>query len=177
MSAISPERLEKTFQQINHDAEAGGYHLNPDKNFTLDLIKGLLINQDRFGYMACPCRLAAGKIDADRDLVCPCDYRDPDLTDFDTCYCCLYVSDNVVKGEKSVGSIPERRPPRKEREKLKMEKENRASAATQTAFSLPLPVWRCTVCGYLCGREHPPETCPVCKVKKDRFEIFIPAEK
>jgi rubrerythrin len=39
--------------------------------------------------------------------------------------------------------------------------------------SLPFPVWRCTVCGYLCAREHPPEICPICKVKKERFERFI----
>jgi rubrerythrin len=26
--------------------------------------------------------------------------------------------------------------------------------------------------GYLCARENPPEICPICKVKKDRFEKF-----
>jgi ferredoxin-thioredoxin reductase catalytic chain len=35
-----------------------------------------------------------------------------------------------------------------------------------------LPVWRCTVCGYLCAREGPPDVCPICKVTKDRFERF-----
>lgn len=35
-----------------------------------------------------------------------------------------------------------------------------------------LPMWRCTVCGYLCAREGPPEVCPICKVTKDRFERF-----
>jgi ferredoxin-thioredoxin reductase catalytic chain len=35
-----------------------------------------------------------------------------------------------------------------------------------------LPIWRCTVCGYLCGREDPPDVCPICKVTKDRFERF-----
>jgi ferredoxin-thioredoxin reductase catalytic chain len=29
------------------------------------------------------------------------------------------------------------------------------------------------VCGYLCARNEPPEICPVCKAKKDRFERFI----
>ncbi len=33
-------------------------------------------------------------------------------------------------------------------------------------------VWRCRVCGYLCAREAPPETCPICKVSRDRFEQF-----
>lgn len=33
--------------------------------------------------------------------------------------------------------------------------------------------WRYRVCGYLCARDGPPEVCPVCKAKKDRFERFI----
>jgi rubrerythrin len=38
---------------------------------------------------------------------------------------------------------------------------------------LPLPVWRCKVCGYLCAREEAPEPCPICKAHKDRFERFM----
>lgn len=33
-------------------------------------------------------------------------------------------------------------------------------------------VWRCKVCGYLCARDSPPETCPICGVDADRFEKF-----
>jgi rubrerythrin len=35
-----------------------------------------------------------------------------------------------------------------------------------------MPMWRCTVCGYLCAREGPPDVCPICKVTKERFERF-----
>jgi ferredoxin-thioredoxin reductase catalytic chain len=38
---------------------------------------------------------------------------------------------------------------------------------------LLLPVWRCRVCGYLCARDEPPELCPICKAKKERFERFM----
>lgn len=38
---------------------------------------------------------------------------------------------------------------------------------------LPLPVWRCKVCGYLCARDEPPELCPICKASKERFERFM----
>ena len=38
---------------------------------------------------------------------------------------------------------------------------------------LSKPIWRCKVCGYLCARDNPPEVCPICKVKKDRFEKFL----
>src|SRR5512139_2636201 len=110
-STVSPEQVDQLFQRLHREAEAGGYHLNPDTPFTKDLVKGLLVNEKRYGYWACPCRLAAGKKDEDLDIICPCDYRDPDLNDYGTCYCALYVSEAIVKGEKQVSSIPERRSP------------------------------------------------------------------
>jgi ferredoxin-thioredoxin reductase catalytic chain len=75
------------------------------------------------------------------------------------------VSQAVVNGEKEIGSIPERRPPPEGRMKQK--------ETGPVPGTLPLPVWRCRVCGYLCARDGPPETCPICKAKKDRFERFI----
>jgi rubredoxin len=44
---------------------------------------------------------------------------------------------------------------------------------TANLSNLPLPVWRCKVCGYLCARDGPPEICPICKAKKERFERFL----
>src|SRR3989339_981730 len=84
------QEIEQLYQKLKKDAESGGYHLNPDEKFIKELVEGLLINQNRFGYQACPCRLAAGKKVEDIDIICPCDYRDPDLTDHDACYCGLY---------------------------------------------------------------------------------------
>lgn len=164
---IHPEEIDRLFKRLDREAEAGGYHLNPDTPFTKELVKGLLINEKRYGYWACPCRLASGKKEEDLDIICPCDYRDPDLTDYDACYCALYVSEGALKGEKKLQPIPERRPPEEERKKPRPE--IKASGIS----SLPLPVWRCKVCGYLCAREGPPEICPICKAKKDRFERFI----
>jgi len=147
-------------------AEGAGYHLNPDVEFTKQLIKSLIINERRYGYRACPCRLASGKKQDDLDIICPCDCRDPDSDEYDTCYCALYVSDAVRKGEKKAGSIPERRPP-----SAKRKRETREKGRKRTG--LPLPVWRCKVCGYLCAREQPPEMCPICKAEIDRFERFM----
>lgn len=31
--------------------------------------------------------------------------------------------------------------------------------------------WRCTVCGYIYEGENPPETCPICGVPADMFEL------
>jgi ferredoxin-thioredoxin reductase catalytic subunit len=164
---ISLEEVEHLFKRLDREAEAGGYHLNPDTAFTKELVWGLLVNEKRYSYRACPCRLASGRKEDDLDIICPCDYRDPDLTDYGACYCALYVSQEVLKGEKKLQSIPERRPSEEER------KRPRPEPKATGLSSLSLPVWRCKVCGYLCAREGPPEVCPICKAKKDRFERFI----
>jgi len=164
---VDSDEVQTIYERLNREAEEAGYHLNPDVEFAKDLIRGLLTNEKRYGYGACPCRLAAGVKEEDLDIICPCDYRDADLDEHSACYCALYVTEVVLKGEKRIGSIPERRPPLEERKRAKP----KPSAATIS--SLPLPVWRCKVCGYLCAREGPPEVCPICRAKKDRFERFI----
>ncbi len=164
---IHQEEIDKLYERLKKEAESAGYYLNPDMPFTKELIKGLLINEKRYGYWSCPCRLACGHKEEDLDIICPCDYRDADLLEFGSCYCALYVSQVVIKGDKKITSIPERRPPLEERKKIKKRMES------SLLSTLVLPVWRCRVCGYLCAREGPPEVCPICKAKKDRFERFI----
>lgn len=164
---ITADDVNTFYEKSKEEAEAFGYHLNPDEAFTKELLESILINQDRYGYGACPCRLASGVKKEDLDIICPCDYRDPDLDEFGACYCGLYISSEVLQGEKKLTSIPERRPGPGQRQSAKQ------TSQEQTLSSLPLPVWRCRVCGYLCARDEPPETCPICKVGKERFERFI----
>jgi ferredoxin-thioredoxin reductase catalytic chain len=83
---ISDAQVESAYQTMKKDAESNGYHLNPDVEFTKELVKGILINQKRYGYGNCPCRLASGNLEEDQDIVCPCDYRDADVAEFGTCY-------------------------------------------------------------------------------------------
>ncbi len=156
------DKVQPLYERLKREAEHSGYFLNPDTEFVMNLMKGLLINESRYGYMACPCRLASGDKKEDLDIVCPCDYRDQDLNEYGACYCALYVSESIAKGEKKVEPVPERRLPKEERKR-----------AETVITSLPLPVWRCKVCGYLCAREEPPLVCPICKAKKDRFERFM----
>ncbi|MDO9334619.1 MAG: ferredoxin-thioredoxin reductase catalytic domain-containing protein [Dehalococcoidales bacterium] len=84
--SVTQEAINRLYEQLKKEAESGGYHLNSDVEFTKELVRGLLINEKRYGYRACPCRLASGNKNDDLDIICPCDYRDLDLTDFDTCY-------------------------------------------------------------------------------------------
>ena len=166
--AVSDAAVDALLEKLRQEAEGAGYHLNPDREFTRELVRSLLINQERYGYWACPCRLAAGDKAADLDIICPCDYRDADLNEFGACFCALYVEREILAGKKQAASIPERRPPASERRAAKAE-----TAAGALADKLSQPVWRCKVCGYLCARSDPPEVCPICKAKKDRFERFL----
>lgn len=163
---LGPEEAEKLLEKLDQAARESGYQLNPDSDFTLELMQGLLANITRYGYQACPCRLASGDKTDDLDIICPCDYRDADLNEYGTCYCGLYVS-KAVLASKKFKTIPERRPDKSERQMSK------AIQGEMKLSNLTVPVWRCKVCGYLCGRENPPEVCPICKAKQERFERFI----
>jgi ferredoxin-thioredoxin reductase catalytic chain len=167
--AVNDGEVNRLMRDLEAEAEAGGYHTNPDREFTCDLVRGLLANRERYGYISCPCRLATGNRDDDLDIICPCDYRDPDLADYGACYCALYVTADVESGKRAAAPVPERRPPPAER---KRQKEERAVVG-RAPGALNYPVWRCRVCGYLCARNEPPETCPICRVSRDRFERFM----
>jgi ferredoxin-thioredoxin reductase catalytic chain len=167
-----PAEIESLCRRLDGEAEASGYHLNPDVEFTKDLVAGLLINEKRYGYWNCPCRLSNGSREADLDIICPCDYRDADIAEYGACYCALYVNELIKAGRQKARSIPERRP---KRVTPASPAANAGRAGTPAALPtrLSAPIWRCKVCGYLCGREGPPEKCPICKASKDRFERFI----
>ena len=160
-------RINKVFKEIEKEIAGKGYYLNPDREFVDMLLEGILANQDRYGYRSCPCRLATGTKEEDLDLICPCDYRDDDLTEHGACYCALYVDEDVFSGRKEVRSIPERR-----------RKKGKGSQDVGIEFKLseaglPYPVYRCKVCGYLMAKDQPPKRCPICGVNQERFERFI----
>lgn len=168
MTEISNEQVSQLNEKLDREAEESGYHLNPDTEFTRDLVHNLLVNEGRYGHGACPCRLAAGDEEEDLDIICPCDYRDSDLEDFGACYCALYVSKDIAEGKAQAEPLPDRRPTdRDERAQFKEQKGEKPDS------ELTYPVWRCRVCGYLAARDEPPETCPICKVTKERFERFM----
>lgn len=160
MNKIGAKKIENLFSELKKTNLKRGYFLNADENFTKDLLKGLLINEQRYGYQACPCRLATGVKAKDLDIICPCNYRDADVLEYDSCFCGLYVSEKIFKNSKLLKPIPERRPKEKERQKMKID-------------DLRFPIWRCSVCGYICARNDAPEICPICGANHDRFEKFI----
>ncbi|MRR15075.1 MAG: ferredoxin:thioredoxin reductase [Deltaproteobacteria bacterium] len=93
--------------------EPKGYFFNKDRDWVLSILQDLLVNKDRYGYTSCPCRLAAGDREKDRDIICPCAYRAEDVKEYGSCYCNLYVSQEWNDATIPHRYVPERRPPEK----------------------------------------------------------------
>jgi ferredoxin-thioredoxin reductase catalytic subunit len=105
--------IEDTYERLKRVNEPKGYFINPEGTLAMELVAGLLTNKERYGYMVCPCRLAMGSREADKDIICPCDYREADVKEYGSCYCSLYVSKEWIEGTIPHVAIPERRPPEK----------------------------------------------------------------
>lgn len=104
---------EQLYQQLKKVQEPKGFFFNADRQLVMDLLEALLHNKKRYGYMCCPCRLASGDREKDRDIICPCDYREPDVAEYGSCFCGLYVSRAWNEGDAEHVYVPERRPPEK----------------------------------------------------------------
>ena len=171
---MTPITIEQVRKRAEADAHTFGYHLTPDPDLLQGFLEGLKVNEDRYGYPSCPCRLASGNLEVDRDIICPCDYRDPDVAEFGACYCRLYVNKDVYEGKVELPTVPERRP---------IEKQSRAYTTAalpieakpaafpkevKTAENKP-KLWYCKQCGYVVFRDDPPYVCPICKAKRELF--------
>jgi len=157
--------IESVRQRAEQDAKSRGYYLNSDSKFLQDLFEGLKTNETRYGYPSCPCRVATGVYEQDRDIICPCDYRDPDVAEFGACYCSLYVNKEVFDTGR-LTPIPERRLP----EKMFPDLTPEANAPIEvTATQVSRKLWYCKQCGYVTFRDDAPYVCPICKAKKEFF--------
>jgi ferredoxin-thioredoxin reductase catalytic chain len=104
---------QELYERMRKVQEAKGYYFNKDMERTFELLDALLLNKNRYGYMGCPCRLLSGDRKKDRDIICPCVYSVPDIADFGSCYCNLYVSKAWNEEQIAQEYVPERRPPEK----------------------------------------------------------------
>ncbi len=170
--------IEKVRQRAEADAKTYGFFLHPDPEFLQDLLEGLQRNEERYGYPSCPCRVASGNMERDRDIICPCDYRDPDVAEYGACYCALYMRKDLYEGKTPINPIPERRPPEKQARayaktpQTSMEPKAEKTLALESIEQPPevkKKLWYCRQCGYVVFREDPPYICPICKAKREMF--------
>jgi len=104
---MTPDRL---YEVLAKYAESQGIQLNKDKEYVMEILEGLLTNEARYGYRSCPCRLATGIKEKDTDIICPCIYKNPDIKEYGSCYCGLYVSRDWNEEKIRRERVPERRP-------------------------------------------------------------------
>jgi ferredoxin-thioredoxin reductase catalytic chain len=166
--------LEQVRKRAEADAKTYGYYLTPQSDLLQMFIEGLKTNEDRYGYPSCPCRLATGNLEIDRDIICPCDYRDPDVAQYGACYCRLYVNKAVFESQ-NLPEVPERRPIEKQGRAYGIPGLSQQTPAQEKVVTLPQKVevkkklWYCKQCGYVVYREDPPYMCPICKAKREMF--------
>lgn len=107
---MDSQQLYDTMKKIQ---EPKGHYFNADRSRTFELLHALLMNRSRYGYMGCPCRLLSGEREKDKDIICPCIYSVPDIREYGSCYCNLYVSKEWNEYKIAHVYVPERRPPDK----------------------------------------------------------------
>lgn len=103
----TPEEAAEFIQNV---ARKRGWVANPDDSFRSILAEGLATNVNRYGYYLCPCRDGDGEKAADRDIVCPCIYAEPDIQEHGQCFCGLFLSEERSRSSEPLTQIPERRP-------------------------------------------------------------------
>lgn len=107
---MSTGDVQQLYEFLRKTQEARGYYFNKDQEKVFDLLGALIEKRKRYGYVSCPCRLAAGDSAWDQDITCPCVYREPDVKEYGSCYCSLYVSKEWNDGTIPHTYVPERRP-------------------------------------------------------------------
>ena len=102
-------------EYVRKVADTNKWIIIKDELMFTDLLEGLVENKVSCGYQSCPCRLASGKRELDRDLICPCDYAALDIKEYGACYCNLYLNQNFYEKGIDYIVVPERRPAEKDR--------------------------------------------------------------
>ena len=171
--------IDQVRKRAEADAKTYGYYLTPQEDLRQMFFEGLKTNEERYDYPLCPCRLSSGNFEFDRDIICPCDYRDPDVAQYGACYCRLYVNKQVFESQ-NLPEVPERRPIEKQQRAYGTQAAPKVQQVTPgtTMEKPPAPtktapvkkkLWYCKQCGYVVFREDPPYVCPICKAKKEMF--------
>lgn len=97
-------------EQLSIKAEKKGFYLHADKEHCIETAESLLLNQNRYGYMNCPCRLAKDNKVQDADIICPCKYCEEDIQEQGACFCTFFVSEENKDDASFFPEVDDRRP-------------------------------------------------------------------
>ena len=92
---IQPEdgrdKTEEVTAEYAEYAEGNGFKLNSDKETVKMLIGGLLENERKYGKRYCPCQRVIGRVEEDKDKICPCEQGRAEVEKNGQCLCGLFT--------------------------------------------------------------------------------------
>ncbi len=71
-----------------------GYLLTSDHEHLQYLIKGQLINEARYGYRYCTCKVRTGDKVKDARVICPCSTHREEIEETGQCWCGLFFKNH-----------------------------------------------------------------------------------
>ncbi len=85
------EKIKSLVKEYEAYAKTNGFSLNPNREFVEAVIKGLIMNEKKYGKRFCPCRPVMGNEEVDCKIVCPCAYHKDEIMKDGKCHCELFV--------------------------------------------------------------------------------------
>jgi thioredoxin len=87
----SPQEIDNVIKISEEYAKESGIKLNSDKKTVERIVKGLLLNEGKYGEKYCPCRRITGDKETDKKIICPCIYHKEEIEKDGHCFCNLFV--------------------------------------------------------------------------------------
>ena len=88
---MKEKNIEKIIKECKKYAKENGFSLNSDQEAVERLVKGLLVNERKYGARYCPCRRVTGNLEEDRPKICPCFWHRQEIEKDGRCLCGLFV--------------------------------------------------------------------------------------
>ena len=85
------EKIKKIIEDYEKYAKKAGFRLNPEREALETLVRGLLLNEKRYGERYCPCRRVVGDREEDKKKICPCVWHREEIREMGHCHCRLFV--------------------------------------------------------------------------------------
>jgi len=97
---MNPDKEKELLEKYKKYAKENNFKLNPDKKIVDTIIKGILRNEEKYGFRYCPCRRITGDKEKDKAIICPCIYHRDEIKTQGHCHCMLFFKNDKIKVKK-----------------------------------------------------------------------------
>lgn len=84
--------------EIEAYAKEKGFGINPDEEIVHRVIKGMVKRRADKGELYCPCRLMTGRLEADKKIICPCEFHEEEIAEKGICHCHILTAPDWTPG-------------------------------------------------------------------------------